>query len=559
VVARLVELGLVDDAEFARAWLAGRWGRRPSGWRRLQQELRAKGIADEDIERARAQLAERGGAPDEVASAAKLVEQARRRYARLDPQKQRQRLTRSSPGTATVPTRSAARSTCATARERPGRVAAGPEHTRLPRLAPLSGRPREATGPDGRVAFPLSSVGSPPLAAPPPGPLPGRGRTIPETGCPRPARSRPVLNCAAPSSTSSCAMGTAEVPSSPLVPHGDPTLMFTTAGMVQFKPYYSATGDVPYSRATSVQKCLRLTDLENVGLTPRHDTFFEMLGNFSFGPRAKGAYFKEEAIHYAWEFVTEVLELPRERLFVSIFEGEGKLPRDEERPSLWKAWACAPTTSSPLGRRDNFWGPAGGAGACGPCSEIYFDLGSKRPDYLPKNAFWGEAPGDAGDRYMEFWNLVFPQFDAQADGTLKPLPNPGIDTGMGIERLALILQGKNTIFETDLFAPSWTPCSARRSSRIATAPRPRATHASSPITCARCRSRSPKERFPATRARVTCCAGCCGGPSPAVVPTRGWRSRARSWRMPASGPSNSSAGTIRNSCPARSHPARARA
>jgi alanyl-tRNA synthetase len=247
--------------------------------------------------------------------------------------------------------------------------------------------------------------------------------------------------------------GHVEVPSSPLVPHGDPTLMFTTAGMVQFKPYFSATGDVPYTRATSVQKCLRLTDLENVGLTPRHDTFFEMLGNFSFGPRAKGAYFKEEAIAYAWEFVTGVLGLPRERLYVSIFEGEGKLPRDDEAAALWKKHGLAANHIVALGRKDNFWGPAGGAGACGPCSEIYFDLGERRPEYLSKDAFWGEAPGDAGDRYMEFWNLVFPQFDAQPDGTLVPLANPGIDTGMGIERLALILQGRDTIFETDLFAP----------------------------------------------------------------------------------------------------------
>ena len=244
-----------------------------------------------------------------------------------------------------------------------------------------------------------------------------------------------------------------EVPSSPLVPHGDPTLMFTTAGMVQFKPYYSATGDVPYTRATSVQKCLRLTDLDNVGLTPRHDTFFEMLGNFSFGPRAKGAYFKEEAIAYAWEFVTEVLGLPKARLYASIFEGEGKLPRDDEAAALWKKMGLPASHIVALGRKDNFWGPAGGAGACGPCSEIYFDLGEKRPEYLPKDAFWGEAPGDAGDRYMEFWNLVFPQFDAQPDGTLQPLANPGIDTGMGIERLALILQGRDTIFDTDLFAP----------------------------------------------------------------------------------------------------------
>ena len=247
--------------------------------------------------------------------------------------------------------------------------------------------------------------------------------------------------------------GHTEVPSSPLVPHGDPTLMFTTAGMVQFKPYYSATDDVPYTRATSVQKCLRLTDLDNVGLTPRHDTFFEMLGNFSFGPRAKGAYFKEEATAYAWEFVTKVLGLPPARLFVSIFGGEPGVPRDDEAAALWQKLGLSANHIVALGRADNFWGPAGGAGACGPCSEIYFDLGEQRPDYLPEGAFWGETPGDPGDRYMEFWNNVFPQFDASPDGTLTPLKNPGIDTGMGLERLALILQGKNTIFETDLFAP----------------------------------------------------------------------------------------------------------
>ncbi len=244
--------------------------------------------------------------------------------------------------------------------------------------------------------------------------------------------------------------GHTEVASAPLVPN-DPTLLFTTAGMVQFKPYYSATGDVPYNgRAVSIQKCLRLTDLENVGLTPRHDTFFEMLGNFSFGPRA---YFKQEAIAYAWEFLTGVLGLPKQRLYASIFEGEGKLPRDDEAAALWKKVGLPASHVVALGRNDNFWGPAGGQGACGPCSEIYFDLGEKRPDYLAAGAFWGERPGDEGDRYMEFWNLVFPQFDAQADGSLKPLPQPGIDTGMGIERLALIVQGKASIFETDLFQP----------------------------------------------------------------------------------------------------------
>jgi alanyl-tRNA synthetase len=246
------------------------------------------------------------------------------------------------------------------------------------------------------------------------------------------------------------ARGHTAVPSAPLVP-SDPSLLFTTAGMVQFKPYYTATRDVPYNgRAVSVQKCLRLTDLENVGLTPRHDTFFEMLGNFSFGPRG---YFKEEAIAFAWEFVTQVLGLPTQRLYASIFAGEGKLPRDDEAAALWKKVGLKADHIVALGRADNFWGPAGGQGACGPCSEIYFDLGEKRPAYLPADAFWGERAGDAGDRYMEFWNLVFPQFDALADGTLAPLPRPGIDTGMGIERLALIVQGKTSIFETDLFEP----------------------------------------------------------------------------------------------------------
>ncbi len=247
------------------------------------------------------------------------------------------------------------------------------------------------------------------------------------------------------------ARGHTQVPSSPLVPN-DPTLLFTTAGMVQFKPYYAAA-DVPYTRTVSVQKCLRLTDLDNVGLTPRHCTFFEMLGNFSFGSREKGAYFKEETIAMAWEFVTQVLSLPKHQLYASIFAGEGNLPRDDEAEALWKKVGLPRDHVVALGRADNFWGPAGGQGPCGPCSEIYFDLGEKRPAHLAKDAFWGERPGDPGDRYMEFWNLVFPQFDAQADGTLTPLARPGIDTGMGLERLALIVQEKSGIFDTDLFEP----------------------------------------------------------------------------------------------------------
>ena len=150
------------------------------------------------------------------------------------------------------------------------------------------------------------------------------------------------------------------VPSAPLVPN-DPSLLFTTAGMVQFKPYYTAD-DVPYTRAVSIQKCLRLTDLENVGSTPRHDTFFEMLGNFSFGPAERGAYFKQEAIAFAWEFITDVLGLPVERLYASIFMGEDQFPRDDEAARLWKKVGLRPNHIVALGRADNFWGPAGGQG-----------------------------------------------------------------------------------------------------------------------------------------------------------------------------------------------------
>jgi alanyl-tRNA synthetase len=153
------------------------------------------------------------------------------------------------------------------------------------------------------------------------------------------------------------------------------------------------------------------------------------------------------------EFVTKELGMPKARLYVSIFEGEGKLPRDDEAAALWKKLGVAGDHIVALGRKDNFWGPAGGQGACGPCSEIYFDLGDQRPSYLAPGAFWGEKPGDDGDRYMEFWNLVFPQYDAQKDGSLELLPRPGIDTGMGLERLALIVQEKHSIFETDAFEP----------------------------------------------------------------------------------------------------------
>ncbi|MGH7724202.1 MAG: alanine--tRNA ligase [Candidatus Eiseniibacteriota bacterium] len=241
------------------------------------------------------------------------------------------------------------------------------------------------------------------------------------------------------------ARGHTVVPSSPLAPLGDPTLLFTTAGMVQFKPYFGLEPDrLPYRRACSVQKCLRLTDLDNVGRTPRHDTFFEMLGNFSFGD-----YFKRDAIAFAWEFTTKELGLPAERMHVSVFNGEGGIaPPDEEARGFWREVGVRDDHIVALGRADNFWGPAGGTGACGPCSEIYYDLG-------PEACICGGkcSPGADCPRYMEFWNLVFPQYDAQPDGTMKPLARPGIDTGMGLERLALIVQGADSIFETDLFLP----------------------------------------------------------------------------------------------------------
>ena len=232
--------------------------------------------------------------------------------------------------------------------------------------------------------------------------------------------------------------GHPHLPQAPLVPLDDPTLLFTSAGMVQFKPYFSSPLPPPHRRAVTVQRCLRLTDVENVGLTVRHATFFEMLGNFSFGD-----YFKKEAIEWAWEFTTQVLGMPKERLYPSVYK------EDQEAFDLWaKHIGLGPDRVTRLGEKDNFWGPAGGSGACGPCSEIY----------------WGQGPGvgcgrkECGpgcdcERYLEFWNLVFPQFDQLPSGERRPLPNRGIDTGMGLERLAMILQGTTSVFEIDLLKP----------------------------------------------------------------------------------------------------------
>jgi alanyl-tRNA synthetase len=228
------------------------------------------------------------------------------------------------------------------------------------------------------------------------------------------------------------------VKSAPLVPKDDPTLLFTSAGMVQFKKYYSGAVPLPYRRATTVQKCLRASDLESVGYTPRHLTFFEMLGHFSFGD-----YFKREAIAWNWELFTREYKLPVETLKVSVYE------EDDEAFGIWeKEIGLAPDRIFRLGKKDNFWGPAGDTGACGPNSEIYYDLGE---DLGCGKTTCG--PGCDCDRWVEVGNVVFPQYDMQPGGVLAPLANRGIDTGIGLERLAMVLEGKRTLFDSGAFTP----------------------------------------------------------------------------------------------------------
>ncbi|MBV2120882.1 MAG: alanine--tRNA ligase [Candidatus Thiodiazotropha sp. (ex Ctena orbiculata)] len=237
------------------------------------------------------------------------------------------------------------------------------------------------------------------------------------------------------------------VASSPLVPQNDPTLLFTNAGMVQFKDVFLGREKRDYSRATSSQRCVRAggkhNDLENVGYTARHHTFFEMLGNFSFGD-----YFKQDAIKYAWEFLTETIGLPAEKLWVTVYQD------DQEAAEIWlNEIGVDPARftrigDKPGGKRyesDNFWS-MGDTGPCGPCSEIFYDHGE---------AIWGGPPGtpeEEGDRYIEIWNLVFMQYNRDADGVMTPLPKPSVDTGMGLERLAAVLQHVHSNYEIDLFA-----------------------------------------------------------------------------------------------------------
>ncbi len=243
--------------------------------------------------------------------------------------------------------------------------------------------------------------------------------------------------------------GHKEVHSSSLVPANDPTLLFTNAGMNQFKDVFLGLEKRDYSRATTSQKCVRAggkhNDLENVGFTNRHHTFFEMLGNFSFGD-----YFKKDAIAYAWELITspEWFGIAKDKLYVTVFNGEGGLQRDAEAYDLWATQGVPKDRIYEMGLKDNFW-QMGDTGPCGPCSEIHYDMGPAASDQGHTDCAF---TCDCG-RYVEIWNLVFMQFDRDASGKLNPLPKPSIDTGMGLERVASVLQGVISNYDTDLFTP----------------------------------------------------------------------------------------------------------
>jgi alanyl-tRNA synthetase len=232
--------------------------------------------------------------------------------------------------------------------------------------------------------------------------------------------------------------GHAVLPSSSLVPVNDPTLLFTNAGMVQFKDLFLGKEVRDYSRAATAQRCVRAggkhNDLENVGYTARHHTFFEMLGNFSFGD-----YFKREAIHFAWNFITGTLEIPKDRLWVTVYT------EDDEAERIWvEEIGIDPTRCTRMGEKSNFWA-MGDTGPCGPCSEIFYDHGAEIPGGPPG------TPDEDGDRYVEIWNLVFMQYDRSTDGVLVPLPKPSVDTGMGLERVAAVMQGVHSNYDIDLF------------------------------------------------------------------------------------------------------------
>src|SRR5229473_3055376 len=230
--------------------------------------------------------------------------------------------------------------------------------------------------------------------------------------------------------------GHAVVPSSSLIPQADPTLLFTNAGMVQFKGVFLGEEHRAYTRAASAQKCVRAggkhNDLENVGRTARHHTFFEMLGNFSFGD-----YFKDEAVRFAWELLVDGYGLEVERLWFTVFEGDENVPADDEAAALWVKAGARPERVLKFGKSDNFWS-MGDTGPCGPCSEIHYFRGDDMTKNVP------ELVNGPGDDTMEIWNLVFMQYDRDADGKLTPLPAPSVDTGMGLERIASVMQKAST-------------------------------------------------------------------------------------------------------------------
>src|SRR5882672_3193324 len=233
------------------------------------------------------------------------------------------------------------------------------------------------------------------------------------------------------------------VKSSSLVPANDPTLLFANAGMNQFKEVFLGQEKREYKRATTAQKCVRAggkhNDLENVGYTRRHHTFFEMLGNFSFGD-----YFKAEAIEFAWDLITKDYGLPKDKLYVTVFR------EDDEAEQLWQKVTGIPKSRIfRLDEKDNFW-QMGDTGPCGPCSEIHYDLG---PEAAEPGREHEQFPEDGGGRFVEIWNLVFMQFNRDSSGAMTPLPRPSIDTGMGLERIAAILQDKLTNYDTDLILP----------------------------------------------------------------------------------------------------------
>ena len=314
--------------------------------------------------------------------------------------------------------------------------------------------------------------------------------------------------------------GHLRIPSSSLIPAGDPTLLLTNAGMVQLKPYFTGEMQPPGRRLTSSQKCFRTTDVGQVG-DATHLTFFEMLGNFSVGD-----YFKEDAIRFAWEFVTERLGLEPDRIWASVFRD------DDEAFHLWTTRTGVPAERiRRFDEQDNFWGPAGSEGPCGPCSEIHYDFGADRgclrPDCGPNCENMLPSTGQTCDRFIEMWNLVFMQFYQDAAGERTPLPAPNIDTGMGLERAAVILQGKRSIYETDLFDPL-----VRSAAELCGRP-----YGRTPTTTTRCEwwpnmlaarpSSSATEWFPATAAGTTCSAASCAGPSDSAG---SWASKMRSSR-----------------------------